>query len=219
MKSTVPVAVIALVAVGTTACKVGVMRDVRVVDERVVTAPAPSSAPSAAPTESEEARVVAVPVAGSGLPMSRATVLIKAPRARVRAVLLDFEHYPEFMPTHRKCQMLGPNARGWEEVHTDIEVLGGIVHFRVRMEVSPATMVGGVETYEMRFINGNVKGFQARWRLEERGADRTWLTVDSHLEPAIPIPVALMASGSLSGAEDAIVAIKRRAEDPGYRLR
>src|SRR5262249_11565969 len=117
-----------------------------------------------------------------------------------------------FMPTHRACQVHGANARGWNEVSTDIEVLGGIVHFKVKMEVSPATMAGGVETYEMRYLDGNVRRFQARWQLEGRGPDPTVLTVDSHLEPAIPIPVSLMTSGSLSGAEDAIAAIKRRAE-------
>jgi len=139
-------------------------------------------------------------------------VVVHAPIEQVRAVVFGFEHYPEFMPSYKGCHVLGTTPQGGREVRMEIEVLGGLLKLWTRMEVSPAAMIDGTETYEARMIEGNVREFMTRWQLRELDRATTRLTVESFMELKIPLPDSVVNRGSIDGAREAILAIKRRAE-------
>ena len=59
-----------------------------------------------------------------------------------------------------------------------------------------------------------MRTFESRWQLEPSpaGGDFTRLTLESHMDPKLPLPSSLINGGSVDGLRDAILAIKRRAE-------
>jgi hypothetical protein len=167
--------------------------------------------PAPAARVGEGAEVVAVPVTGSELVRARATVEIAAPIEAVRAVVLDLERYPELTPIYSRARVFGTTARGGRDVYLELNEMGG-GHLWVRAEISRPKVADGVETYDARLITGNVDAFRARWQLEGLGRERTRLTLESFVEPALGLPARVVNRGNMDGARETVLALKRRAE-------
>ncbi|MFT3771727.1 MAG: SRPBCC family protein [Minicystis sp.] len=173
---------------------------------------------AAAPTDagfaaSDTPQVDASPVPGSSIERVRGTVTVDVPASRVRAVVFDFPRYPEFMPHYRRGTIERRDPSGSVEVRLDIEELAGAVHVWVRLEVSAASRAGAVERYDGRLLSGNVKAFQTRWELEAVGPAKTRLTVESFMDPDLPlVPSALINRGARERVRDVLLALKARAE-------
>jgi hypothetical protein len=176
-------------------------------------APAPDLAVPAAggaASPSDQPRIESFAVRGSGIERIRATIAVNAPLDRVRGVMFDYDHYPEFMPRYEKASVLRTTSAGGRLVHME---LGGVVHLWMRVDISPPVHDGAVESYSGHLEQGNVKAFRPRWELEPLGSDRTRVTVESFLDPDLPlVPDGLVNSGARDGMRDAIVALKTRVE-------
>ncbi len=70
----------------------------------------------------------------------------------------------------------------------EIEALHGAVRLWVEIEIPRPTIAEGVETYESRFVKGNVKDFQATWRLRRIDDAATELSLEVFLEPQLLCP-------------------------------
>jgi ribosome-associated toxin RatA of RatAB toxin-antitoxin module len=157
-------------------------------------------------------RVVAIPIAGTNFVRGRATLEVSAPLAKVREAVLDFGHYAEFMPYYKSSRVLGRTAAGARDVYMEIEALHGAVRLWVEIEIPKATIAEGVETYEARFVKGNVKDFKAIWRLRRIDDSATELSLEVFLEPQLPLPTALVNKGNLAGSFKGVTAIRARIE-------
>jgi ribosome-associated toxin RatA of RatAB toxin-antitoxin module len=167
-------------------------------------------APAAGAVATDEPRIESLPVPGSGIERVRATVAIRAPLDRVRAVLFDYDRYPEFVPRYQKASVIRITPSGARLVQTE---LGGVVRLWMRFEISPPVNDAGVEKYEGHLEQGNIKAFRPRWELEPLTGDRTRITMESFLDPDLPlVPSSLVNSGTREGMRDAIVALKARIE-------
>jgi hypothetical protein len=174
---------------------------------------AATPAPAPVADHADEPTAGADPVPGSDIARVHATVLVRAPLARVREVIFDCPHYPEFLKDYHKCVDEGPTPGGGHAWRMDIVELGGLIKLWIRAEIGAPTVASGVETYDGRYLEGNVRAFASRWRLEPvPGGDLTRLTLESHMDPKLPLPSSLINGGSVDGIKDAILAIKRRAE-------
>jgi ribosome-associated toxin RatA of RatAB toxin-antitoxin module len=163
-------------------------------------------------TRMEDPELSSIPVEGSSLTKSRARVMVYAPLERVRAVLFDFPHYAEFVPHYRSARIFGKTARGGDDVVMEMEALGGMMRFWARVEIEKPVIEGPSETYKIRLITGSVRSFKASWQLEAVSAGATRLTIESLVEPNIPLPSAFINEGSLDGAGESILSLKKRAE-------
>jgi len=170
----------------------------------------------AAPSEGrapDVPRVESFPVRGSSIERVRATVAVNAPNERVRAVLVDITRYPEFVSGYKKVSVIRSSPSGGGVVQILIEQLGGVVQLKMRVEITPRPPSGGIESYEERLVQGNVKAFEARWELEPLGAHRTRLTLESFLDPDLPlVPASAVNQGARDGLRDAVLAFKGRSE-------
>ncbi len=137
---------------------------------------------------------------------------MNAPLEKVREAVLDFGHYAEFMPYFRSSKVLGRTAAGARDVYMEIEALHGAVRLWVEIEIPKPTIAEGVETYESRFVKGNVKDFQATWRLRRIDDDATELSLEVFLEPQLPLPTALVNKGNVGGSFKGVTAIRARIE-------
>lgn len=158
-------------------------------------------------------KVESFAVRGSSIERVRVTVAVDAPIDRVRAVLFDFARYPEFMAGYKKARVLRTTPDGGRSVHLEIEQAGGMVKLWMRVDISPPRSSGATESYEGRLADGNVKAFRTRWELAPLDGDRTRLTIESFLDPDLPLlPASFVNQGARDGLRDAILALKARTE-------
>jgi len=155
-------------------------------------------------------RTVSVPIPGTGLVRGKSTLVIDAPIDKVRATVLDFAHYAEFMPHYRKCKMLGRTQAGGHEVYMEVIAINGLVTMWARVEVTKATTVDGVEIHETKFLEGNVKDLRATWRLRKIDDASTEVTLEVFLHPRLPLPDSMINKENLGGSADAVLAVKKR---------
>ncbi|WP_437818544.1 type II toxin-antitoxin system RatA family toxin [Sorangium sp. So ce1078] len=155
---------------------------------------------------------VAVPIGNTGFSRGRSTAVVKAPLERVRATVLSFERYPEFMPHYKKCRLLGRTPAGGWDIYMEVSALQGAVTMWARIEIQKPVIVDGVETYSSRFASGNVKDLQATWRLEKIDARTTRVSLDVFLRPKLPLPKSLLNAENLDGSARAIAALRARVE-------
>ncbi len=170
-----------------------------------VGAEGPSLARAADPT------TVSVPH-GDGYARGRSTIAVDAPIDRVRETILDFAHYPDFMPHYSRCKILGRTASGARDVYMEVSALHGAVRMWARVEVPKPSSVDGFETYETRFVDGNVRELKAIWRLKSVGEGRTELSLEVFLNPGLPLPKRLVNQENLDGSAAAVMAAKKRIE-------
>lgn len=160
---------------------------------------------------SETPRTVSVPIPGTGLVRGRSTLTIAAPIDKVRAVVLDFPHYPAFMPHYQACRVLGRGRDGAaREVYMEVAALHGAVKMWARVDVSKPAAADGVEVHESKLLEGNIKDLKATWRLKKIDEKSTELTLEIFLLPRLPLPDKLVNQENLNGSAAAVMAVKRR---------
>ncbi len=196
-------------------------------------APTPSSATSALPTAGpastgtpragpavalaeptgDDATRESVPTSDGDLVHGRSTVLVHAPLAKVRRVVLRFDDYAEFMPHYTASRVLGKKPDGAREVFMQVAALNGVVKMGARI-VFPSKPAdeGGYETYESRFLGGNVEDFKAIWRMKPVDAERTLLSLEVFLLPGLPLPTSVINDENLGGAVKGVKAMRARIE-------
>ncbi|WP_129581412.1 MULTISPECIES: type II toxin-antitoxin system RatA family toxin [Sorangium] len=155
---------------------------------------------------------LAVPIGSTGLSRGRSTAVVKAPLERVRATVLSFERYPEFMPHYKKCRVLGRTPAGGWDIYMEVSALQGAVTMWARIEIQKRALVEGVETYSSRFVAGNVKDLQATWQLEKIDGRTTRVSLEVFLQPKLPLPKSLLNAENLDGSARAVAAVRARAE-------
>src|SRR6202000_2105729 len=94
---------------------------------------------------SDAPQIESFPVKGSKIERVRATVVVRAPVEQVRTLVFDFPRYPEFVPHYKKASIVSGAVATGLKVGMDLEELGGLVHFSLRVEITPPARNGEVE--------------------------------------------------------------------------
>ncbi|MCC6557668.1 MAG: SRPBCC family protein [Polyangiaceae bacterium] len=157
-------------------------------------------------------RTESIPIPGTKLVRGRTTLVVRAPLARVRAAVLDFAHYPEFMPHFTTCRVIGRSPSGGRDVYMEVAALHGAVKMWARLDARKPVTADGVETHEMRKLDGNVEDLHAIWRLRPLDAGRTELSLEIFLQPRIPLPASLLNAENVDGSARGAVAVRARSE-------
>jgi ribosome-associated toxin RatA of RatAB toxin-antitoxin module len=160
----------------------------------------------------EGMRTEPIPIPGSDLVRGRTTLVIHAPLAKVRAVVRDFTRYPEFMPHFRACRILGRSPSGGRDVYMEVVALHGAMKMWARLDARKPVTADGLETHDLRFMEGNVRDFTATWRLRALEAGRTELSLEVFLRPNVPLPARLLNDENLDGSAKGAAAIRARVE-------
>ena len=163
-------------------------------------------------SQSDEPKGTGVPIQGTEMVRGSATVVVHAPIDKVREAVLGFGEYSQFMPHYKKCKLLGRTPAGSRDVYMEITALHGAVSMWGRLEVPKPAVVDGVETVEMKLIEGNVKDLKGTWRFSRVDDDHTQLTLEVFLLPNIPLPMSILNEENVKGAVNGVVAMRTRAE-------
>lgn len=141
----------------------------------------------------------------------RATVIVNAPVEVVRKQLLALDEYAEFMPHYKSARTLGRKPNGAREVYMQWEALHGAVILWARMVLTPS-QDGEAEVWTTDFIDGNVDEAFAAWRIEPAEEGKTKLTVETFLDPKLPVPQSLLNEENVEAAIKAVKAMRDRCE-------
>lgn len=186
----------------------------RTVIDRVASADSPTAegappATEAAHPEVEDVEPTAIAIEGSDLVEAKATVRVRAPIDKARTAILLFEDYPHYMPEYSDAKHIGKMPSGNDKVYMEITTLGGVAKMYANVEILPVVKSGPTETYEAKFLDGNVRQFKAIWTLTQVDEGRTDLTLQVFLHPSIPLPDFLVNKANLDGAKKGALAMKR----------
>lgn len=141
----------------------------------------------------------------------RATVVVNAPPASVRRTILDLDEYAEFMPHYKSARTLGRKPNDAREVYMQWETLHGAVTLWARLTLTP-TEDGDAEIWTTEFVDGNVDEAYAAWRIEPTDDGKTKLTVETFLDPKLPVPQSLLNEENVEAAIKAVKAMRDRCE-------
>jgi hypothetical protein len=149
--------------------------------------------------------------------------LVHAPLSAVRARVLDYANYKDFMPDKFKTsRVVGHGADGSADVYLQILVMGGMVTLWDVTRFAPPKAVGpGVDVIEGRMLpgKGNVEDVDVIWTLRALDVDWTVLKFDVLLKPGLPVPQWAMDIELRDSATCAVDAIHDRAQgSPGIAL-
>jgi ribosome-associated toxin RatA of RatAB toxin-antitoxin module len=165
-----------------------------------------------APKVAQGPVAVGVPIPGSSLVRGRAKVTVAAPIEAVRARVLAFGEYADFMPHYSKSRVLGRTKDGKRDVFMEVEALHGAVKMWARMSVAQPRVVDGVEIVDIGFVEGNVRDFSATWSLKAVDAAHTELTLEVFLQPKLPLPASILNDENVTGALKGVAAMRTRVE-------
>lgn len=151
-----------------------------------------------------------IPIEGSQLVQGRSTVVVDAPLDKVKATVLRYDDYAEFMPHYTSSKIVGKHGAA-HEVYMQVEALHGAVRMWARLQMTPKKE-GPVHLFQSKFLEGNVKDFRATWRVEPIDAEHTKLTLDVFLNPTLPLPKKVIDGENTKGAEKGVLAMRSRIE-------
>ncbi|UQA56409.1 SRPBCC family protein [Polyangium aurulentum] len=176
-------------------------------------APTASRGPAAAsPAPAVDPVAEAVPIQGSDLVRGKAKIVVHAPMHLVRQRILAFNEYAEFMPHYNRSKDLGRGKNGSRNVYMEVYALRGAARMWARMSVAKAQWSNGVQTYDVSFIEGNVRDFHATWRMRQVDPAHTELELEVFLQPKLPLPASLLNRENMEGAVKGVVAMRNRIE-------
>ena len=143
----------------------------------------------------------------------KATVVVNAPPDAVRDHILALDEYAEFMPHYKSARTLGRKPNGAREIYMQWEALHGAVKLWARMILAP-TEDGEAEMWTTEFVDGNVDEAYAAWRIEPTEDGKTKLTLETFLDPKLPVPQSLLNEENVEAAIKAVKAMRDRCETP-----
>jgi ribosome-associated toxin RatA of RatAB toxin-antitoxin module len=163
-------------------------------------------------TTGRQAKTESIRIPGSKLVRGRTTLVVGAPLAKVRSTVLDFAHYPDFMPHFRKCRVLGRSPSGGRDIYMEVAALHGAVRLWARIDAKKPVKMGEVEIHELAFVEGNVNELSAIWRLKPIDARTTELSLEIFLHPKLPLPARMINEENVGGSAMGATAVRARAE-------
>ncbi len=145
-----------------------------------------------------------------------AETLIHAPLAAVRAHVLDFGHYKDFVPDKFKIsRVVGHGPDGSADVYIQIAVMHGLVLLWDVTRFAPTRKLEpGMEVVEGRMVSGkgNVDDVNVVWTLRALDNEWTLLKFDLLLKPGLPAPQSAIDEELRDSAMNAVDAIHDRAQ-------
>jgi ribosome-associated toxin RatA of RatAB toxin-antitoxin module len=148
---------------------------------------------------------------GSRIRRSHAVGLIRAPIDEVTRVVLDYDGYRRFMPHFAASRVL--SRRGNRAlVYVEVSALQGLATLWVQMDIRmlPAT-ASATRVVRARMIKGNVKGFEAQWRVTPIRSDQTLVAFELCADPDFSIPFGdgIVSDYNEKEARSSVLALRR----------
>ena len=145
--------------------------------------------------------------------------LIAAPLSAVRAVVTDFPHYKDLVPSKfHNAHVIG-KENGSTDLYMQVPVLHGMLTLWDVARFAPLRQVGGAEVLEGNLVKGNIRAMNLMITMRPLGERWTLIKLDMLLLPNIPAPQSAIDEELRDAALQAVDAIHDRAQGNQQWLR
>ena len=159
-------------------------------------------------TELRRGRVIAEAKIEGSAGSARAMVLSRCPREAIWGVLLDHEHFPEFMPHVESMQVLqrtGTTERALQAVNAVVSTVRYALDYRYDKEAYRIDYALATD------LPHDIAAARGWWRLQ-RAPGGTLIEYETTVDAGRPVPDFIKRYLSERGAADALDAVRKRAE-------
>lgn len=157
----------------------------------------------------------------------KAQAIVKASAERVRDVLADVEHYPEFMPyLVKNAKITGSSGAHYEYERIEPPLIAPrdytvkvVVEDDATLRIYRRTWTEANEHSPVPETRGVVRVALNRggWTVEALTNDEALLTYVLHTDPVGDLPVWIVNKASTQSLPDLMRAVSKRAIDPRWR--
>jgi hypothetical protein len=143
----------------------------------------------------------------------RAEVLVHAPLAKVKDLVLDFGGYKQFVPDRfHNVHVIG-KEQGGTDVYMQVPIMRGMINLWQVMRWRDVTpLAPGWAIVEGFYTKGNLKKANAAWTLRRIDDTTTLVQFDLLVLPLVPAPEALVDEELRDAAVQAVDNIRDRAQ-------
>jgi ribosome-associated toxin RatA of RatAB toxin-antitoxin module len=171
-----------------------------------------ASAEIARLTQSREAVRYSLTVPGVSIKAGAAMLAIDAPVATVKQIITDYAHYQDVLPGFQRSRILGKTPVG-TDVYLQAPILHGAATLWAVVKFAPAVREGVGERIEGKKTGqANLDDLRATWHFYPIDADHTVLKLEFLMVPSLPLPGAMVTPQLEESSEDAVRAVRDRAE-------
>ena len=154
-----------------------------------------------------------LPTAGSDIETGAARIVIHAPLADVRRVVLRFRKYHKILPRLTQSRVIGREKGKYTDVYMRAPIMNGVAHIWGVMRFSaPKRWAQRGEMISATYRDGNLDDFRGRWYMFPCGPKRTTLRVELFLDPSIPVPDRIVGKWLAWAAGKSVAAVRDMVE-------
>jgi ribosome-associated toxin RatA of RatAB toxin-antitoxin module len=141
-----------------------------------------------------------------------ARIYIEAPVEVTRSVVTDYRRYADMIPRFEQARVLG--RRGDKtDVYLRVPILKGAAKIWAVLRFDPPRRVkGGGYVVTATMLKGNVKRFEAVYRIVKINARSSQLHLEMLIEPNFPAPNFVVADQVAGACDNAVRNLRKTAE-------
>jgi carbon monoxide dehydrogenase subunit G len=174
-----------------------------------------SGVPAASAAEAREPNRYEILTPRSEIKAGGAQLQVRAPIARVRRIVTDFDSYGTYITRFEKVKVLGRHGDA-TDVYLQVPILKGAARIWVVLRFEPARQnaAGDAVVVVGKMLKGNMKRFDARLSLSKIDEQLTKLDVELLIAPdwVVPVPNSLVTDEAKNAAAEAVQGLAAASE-------
>lgn len=161
-----------------------------------------------------KAEKYSVTVGDSNTRAGAARVFVRAPATVTQKTVTDYANYAQMIRSFDQARVVGQHG-SQTDVYMKVPILRGLASIWAIMRFDPPKQIGqGEYLVEARMVEGNVKKFNAVYRIKEIDEQTSQLNLEMHIVPKMPGVPGSLVTQEVSKASDRAV---RRLRDGAQR--
>ena len=159
-----------------------------------------------------DTEIYAVAVPGASIKAGAARLHIAAPADAAKRLASDYAHYSSFIRQFEQSRIVGKHGEQ-TDVYLRVPILKGAAKIWAVMRFGPPRQVSADEyVIEGKMVRGNVKRFDAKYRITRIDAQNTQLNLEMLIVPRLPFPGSVVTGEVSRACRSAVRQIRDAAE-------
>jgi hypothetical protein len=149
---------------------------------------------------------------GTSIEVGAARVHVKAPLELTKSTVIDYGRYGALIDTFEKARVVGKQG-DQTDVYLRVPILEGAARIWALMRFDPPRKVSGDEyVVNAKMLKGNIKRFEATYRIKRIDAQNTQLNLEMLIVPSLPVPGSLVTTEVTKASDRAVCSLRNGTE-------
>jgi hypothetical protein len=152
---------------------------------------------------------------GTSMQAGAARTYVKAPVEVTRSSVTDYAHYAQMIPRFEQARIVARHGDK-TDVYLRVPILKGAATIWAVLRFEPPRAIGnGDYVVTARMLSGNVKRFDATYRIWKIDEVSSQLHLEMLIEPKFPAPKSIVADQVAGACKNAVSHLRADAEKRG----